>query len=107
PGAATPVPAAASRLPGPLRFVARAFGTLWHNGKARIGLVVIALMVLVALAAPLIARQSPTATTFRPYLNPNGTNWFGTTGNGQDVFAQMVYGSRTSMLVGLLAGAAA
>ncbi|GGL90172.1 ABC transporter permease [Nakamurella endophytica] len=93
-----------SHLPAPVRFVGRAVATLWRNGKARIGIVVLVLFLLVAALAPLIARQSPTSTDFIPYQHPNSINWFGTTGNGQDVFAQMVYGSRISLLVGLLAG---
>jgi peptide/nickel transport system permease protein len=90
-----------------LRFIGRSLRTLWANGKARIGLVILGLDILVALLAPLIAPHSPTATTFPPYLSPNTTNWFGTTGNGQDVFSQMVYGARISLLVGIIAGAVA
>ncbi len=93
-----------SQVPGPLRFLGRAIATLWSNGKARIGLVILGLFLLIAIFAPLIAHQSPTSTDFIPYQNPSSTNWFGTTGNGQDVFAQMIYGSRVSLLVGLLAG---
>ncbi|MGI8880932.1 MAG: ABC transporter permease [Jatrophihabitans sp.] len=93
-----------SSLPVPVLFFGRALGTLWNNGKARIGLVLVGLFILVAVFAPLLAPHSPTATTFTPYLNPNGNNWFGTTGNGQDVFSQMLYGSRVSLLVGLIAG---
>jgi peptide/nickel transport system permease protein len=100
-------PASESRLPGPLLFLARAFRTLWSNGKARIGIVVLGLIILVAALAPLIAPHSPTSTAFTPYQNPSGSNWFGTTGNGQDVFSQVVYGARVSLVVGLLAGAAA
>jgi peptide/nickel transport system permease protein len=100
-------PASESRLPGPLLFVSRAFRTLWSNGKARIGIVILTLMVLVAIFAPLIAPHSPTSTSFTPYLGPSGSNWFGTTGNGNDVFSQVVYGARVSLLVGLVAGAAA
>jgi peptide/nickel transport system permease protein len=108
PGAAAPLPIGGeSSVPGPLRFVGRAVRTLWGNGKARIGLVIVAVLILIAIFAPLIANHSPTSTTFKPYQNPNGTNWFGTTGNGQDVFSQMVYGARISLLVGLLAGAGA
>jgi peptide/nickel transport system permease protein len=69
--------------------------------------VLLALIILVAIFAPLIAPHSPTATTFTPYLGPNGANWFGTTGNGQDVFSQLVYGARVSLLVGLAAGGTA
>ncbi len=97
----------AGSVPGPLRFLGRAFRTLWSNGKARIGIVILAADILIALLAPVLAPHSPTATTFTPYLNPNGTNWFGTTGNGQDVFSQLIYGARVSLLVGLAAGAVA
>jgi peptide/nickel transport system permease protein len=108
PGAAVQIPPGrASSVPGPFRFIGRSLQTLWANGKARIGLVILGLDILVALLAPLIAPHSPTATTFPPYLSPNATNWFGTTGNGQDVFSQMVYGARISLLVGIIAGAVA
>jgi peptide/nickel transport system permease protein len=100
-------PASESWLPGPLLFLARAFRTLWSNGKARIGIVVLGLIILMAVLAPLIAPHSPTSTDFTPYQNPSGSNWFGTTGNGQDVFSQIVYGARVSLLVGLVAGAVA
>ncbi len=108
PGSQAVVPApSGSALPGPLRFVGRALRTLWSNGKARIGLVILAIMVLVAVFAPLIAPHSPTATTFSPYQSPGSANWFGTTGNGQDVFSQVIYGTRVSLLVSLAAGALA
>jgi peptide/nickel transport system permease protein len=109
PGTEVEIPrgAAAPRLPGPLLFLGRALRTLWSNGKARIGLVILAIDILVAILAPLLAPHSPTATSFTPYQSPNATNWFGTTGNGQDVFSQMIYGARISLLVGIVAGAVA
>ncbi len=108
PGTSARVPVGhAGAIPGPLRFVGRALRTLWSNGKARTGLIVLAIIILVAIFAPLIAPDSPTATTFTPYLGPSGTNWLGTTGNGQDVFSQLIYGARISLIVGLCAGALA
>ncbi|TME44915.1 MAG: ABC transporter permease [Chloroflexi bacterium] len=109
PGAAVEVPRgpAARQVPGPLLFLARSLRTLWSNGKARIGLVILGIDILVAILAPLLAPHSPTATTFVPYQSPSATNWFGTTGNGQDVFSQMIYGARISLLVGIIAGAVA
>jgi peptide/nickel transport system permease protein len=105
PGAAASVPiGAASALPGPLRFIARVLRTLWSNNKARAGLINLGLIILVAIFAPLIAPHSPTATTFTPYKGPSATNWLGTTGNGQDVFSQLIYGSRVSLIAGLCAG---
>jgi peptide/nickel transport system permease protein len=106
-GAEIPFGPSSDAIPGPLRFVARALRTLWSNRKARVGLVIIGLDILIAVFAPLIAPHSPTATTFTPYSGPSAANWFGTTGNGQDVFSQMIYGSQVSLLVGLGAGALA
>jgi peptide/nickel transport system permease protein len=105
PGGRVQIPVDVARnVPGPLRFLTRALVTLWSNGKARIGLVILALMILIAIFAPLLAPHSPTATDFTPYKGPSGTNWFGTTGNGQDVFSQLVFGARISLIVGLVAG---
>jgi peptide/nickel transport system permease protein len=105
-GVAPPGPARPG-VPGPALFVGRAMRSLWSNGKARIGIVILSAMILVAIFAPLLAPHSPTATSFTPYQGPSSDNWFGTTGNGQDVFSQLVYGARISLLVGLIAGAAA
>jgi peptide/nickel transport system permease protein len=80
------------------------FATLWRNRKARVGLVVLGIIVFVAIFAPLLAPHSPTFTGFTPYLGPSGAHLFGTTGQGQDVFSQMLYGTRVSLLVGLSAG---
>ena len=93
-----------SSAPGPLRFLGRAGRTLWSDRKARLGLVILGLVILVAACAPALAPHSPTSTTFTPYGNPSASNWFGTTGNGQDVLSQMIFGARVSLLVGLSAG---
>jgi len=104
PGEAVAPSTGAARLPGPLMGAVRVFATLWRNRKARIGLLVLAVIVFVAIFAPLLAPYSPTSTGFTPYLGPSGTHLFGTTGQGQDVFSQMLYGTRISLLVGLSAG---
>ena len=99
-----PIRSGSSNAPGPLRFLGRAGRTLWSDRKARIGLVILGLVILVAVCAPILAPHSPTSTTFTPYGNPSASNWFGTTGNGQDVLSQMIFGARVSLLVGLSAG---
>lgn len=96
-----------SSLPVPVLFVGRGIRTLWSNRKARVGLILIGLFVLMAAFAPLLAPHSPTSTDFTPYQGPSSTNWFGTTGNGEDVLSQLVYGARVSLLVGLTAGVGA
>ena len=41
---------------------------------------------------------------FRPYLAPSQEHWFGTTIMGKDVFTRTVYGLRSTLVVGFLAG---
>ena len=99
--------AAARALPGPLLFANRVLRTLWGNGKARAGLIILGLIVVVSVFAPWLAPHSPIATGFTPYRGPSSANWLGTTGNGQDVFSQLIYGGRISLVVALGAGAMA
>ncbi|HEX2785325.1 MAG TPA: ABC transporter permease [Ilumatobacteraceae bacterium] len=97
-------PVKALPVPGPLQLVLRVVATLWTNSKARIGLVILGLMILVAVLAPVLAPHDPHSTDFTPYRGPSGSNWFGTTGNGEDVLSQLIYGARVSLVVGLSAG---
>jgi peptide/nickel transport system permease protein len=86
-----------SRLPG-------WFAILWRNSKCRVGLVMLAAFVLVAVLAPVIAPYGPRADEFAASGGPSGAHWLGTTARGEDVFSQLVYGARTSLIVGLVAG---
>ncbi len=87
-----------SEIPS-LRWVWR----LLKNRKARVGLAIILVFVLLALFAPWVARYNPQDTNFVPLEPPNAKHWFGTTGLGQDVFSQFVWGTRTSLLIGISA----
>ena len=80
------------------------FVILWRNGKCRIGLVMLAAFVLVALLAPVIAPYGPARRRLRRLGGPSAAHWLGTTARGEDVFSQLVYGARTSLVVGLVAG---
>ncbi len=72
--------------------------------KAVIGLVIMAFFILMAIFAPLIAPYDPSEYVGRPHQPPSAQFWFGTTGQGQDVFSQMVWGSRISLLIGFSVG---
>src|SRR5215469_1115207 len=73
------------------------------NAKIAIGVGVVAFFVLVALAAPLLTTYDPNASVVTGSLPPSPAHIFGTTGLGQDMFAQIVYGARVSLLVGFCA----
>jgi len=83
------------------------FTILWQNKKARVGLVMLAFFILIALGAPLVAPYDPHNSSFLPSAQPSGGHWLGTTQAGQDVLSQLIYGTQTSLIVGVLAGALA
>jgi len=77
---------------------------LLRNKKAMVGVVTILLFAIIAIFAPLIAPYPPTYMGFDQVLPPSAKHLFGTTATGQDVFSQIVWGTRLTLLVGLLSG---
>jgi ABC-type dipeptide/oligopeptide/nickel transport system permease subunit len=66
--------------------------------------VVAALIVLTAVAAPLIAPQDPLLANFRQMAKPPGeAGLFGTDQVGRDVFSRVIHGSQTSLIVAFAA----
>jgi peptide/nickel transport system permease protein len=65
------------------------------------------IFVLVAVLAPVLAPYDPHDSSFMASQQPSAQHWLGTTQAGQDVLSQLIYGTRTSLLVGALAGALA
>ena len=76
---------------------------LLTNPKSCFGIVVFGGMVLAALLAPVLAQYPPDEIVALPGQSPNSDFWFGTTDQGYDVFAQVVWGARTSLAVGAAA----
>jgi peptide/nickel transport system permease protein len=60
-------------------------------------------IVLAALLAPILPIQDPYALAEGSLLEPSIDHWFGTDGTGRDVFARVIWGARTSLLVGVSA----
>lgn len=71
--------------------------------------VAVAFLVLVALAAmfaPLITNADPIRINALSRLKPPSAEfWFGTDPMGRDIFARVLYGARTSLVVGVSAAA--
>src|SRR2546425_5737803 len=74
------------------------------NPKVAIGLGIVGFFVLVAILGPILIRQNPTALSSDVLQPPSTTHWLGTTKTGQDVFAQVVVGTRISLLLGFGTG---
>jgi peptide/nickel transport system permease protein len=80
------------------------YSVVWSSKKARVGIIIVAAYVLVAIFAPLIAPYAPTDGSFEPLASPSGAHLLGTNVGGQDIVSQLIYGARVSLLVGLLGG---
>src|SRR3989339_1882071 len=77
---------------------------LKQNKLALAGLALIALVAVCALAAPLLAPYHPDAQHLAQRLQgPSSSFLLGTDDLGRDVFSRMLYGTRISLTVGLVA----
>ncbi|MGB8891039.1 MAG: ABC transporter permease, partial [Methanoregula sp.] len=70
-----------------------------------VGIAVLLAYIVIALAAPLIAPQGPQAITGKPLQPPDNHHLFGTNEVGQDIFAQLVFGARITLLFGFCSAA--
>ena len=73
-----------------------------------IGGVLLAIMAVIALAAPWLAPCDPIEMNVLQRLKPaSAQHWFGTDAMGRDVFSRVLWGGRVSMIVGLSVALAA
>ncbi|HLI08191.1 MAG TPA: hypothetical protein VKV40_16610 [Ktedonobacteraceae bacterium] len=81
---------------------------LWRmivlNRKVAFGLSIIGFFAFVAIFGPIIFRQDPNAFTNDVLAPPSPLHWLGTTQTGQDVFLQVVVGTRVSLVLGFVTG---
>ena len=75
------------------------FRVVTANPKFSFGLGVVVFFVLVAVCAPLLTKYNPDASVVLGAHPPSAAHILGSTGQGQDVFAQLVYGARITLLM--------
>ena len=75
-----------------------------RNRKAAVGVAIVLFYALIALAAPLITGHDPNKRVTQPHQPPSIEHVMGSTRMGRDVYTQLVWGARTSLIVGFLAG---
>jgi len=81
----------------------RAMRRLVKRPAAMIGLAFTVCFILLAIAAPLLAPYDPLATNWAAVRKaPSATHLFGTDEIGRDVLARIIWGSRASLLAGLV-----
>lgn len=74
------------------------------NRKAMVGAALLLIFVLIAVFPGVIARDNPSADIYGRALSPSFRHLLGTTALGQDIFAQVIYGTRQSLLIAIVAG---
>ncbi|KAB2792523.1 ABC transporter permease [Brucella anthropi] len=81
----------------------------FRTGEGIAGAILLVLLVLAALTAPLLFPADPLSIVSTPLLQPfdNADFILGTDRLGRDVLAELFYGARTSLAVGLAAACAA
>jgi peptide/nickel transport system permease protein len=70
-----------------------------------LGLFIIIAFIIITIIAPMIAPYDPRALVGTPFLTPTRGHLLGTDQVGRDIYSQLIWGSRVSLMVGLLASA--
>jgi peptide/nickel transport system permease protein len=88
--------------------VKAALSELWGDKLALLGATFLMIVVVSAIFAPWVAPHDPTAQSLGDRLTPpawsDGGDWsyvFGTDSLGRDVLSRMIFGSRTTLQIGL------
>jgi peptide/nickel transport system permease protein len=69
-----------------------------------IGFAIVVFLFIVAIFAPLLAPYNPIMTDLRDVLKqPSAQHWLGTDQLGRDILSRIIYGTRTSLLIGFSA----
>lgn len=91
----------------------RVLREILRQPSAVVGLTIVCLVVLAAFAAPLIAPFPPERqmldglTLDGAPMPPDAKFWLGTDTLGRDLFSRLLYGARTSLIIGVVANGSA
>ena len=78
-----------------------AIGNIAHTRHGAVGCAILLLLALVAAFAPSIAPYDPLQQAQASLAPPSLENFFGTDNIGRDIFSLIIYGTRTSLAIGL------
>jgi len=84
----------------------RGFWALYKQSHiGMFGLTLVLAFIAVALAAPWVAPYDPRALVGKPFERPGENHILGTDQVGRDIYSQLIWGTRISLMVGLFASA--
>lgn len=90
------------------RYFARSMKTVSLIGKSTMGMLgvsILSVFFAIAIFVPLFLDFDPNDFTTDRFSPPSSDHWLGTDDVGRDVFSELMYGSRVSLLVGITASA--
>jgi peptide/nickel transport system permease protein len=86
----------------------RAGGRIWRavssNKKAATGAIILLIFAIMAIIPGQIAHDSLAVAAYPRSLAPSAQHLLGTTANGQDIFAQVIWGARETLIIALVSG---
>jgi peptide/nickel transport system permease protein len=101
------VPAETPALQLPAGHVlARVGRAIRSNHKATVGVVLLTIFILIAIFPWVIAHESPTQDAYAPQLGISAAHLLGTNHYGQDLYSQLVWGTRNVMIIAIVVGLA-
>jgi peptide/nickel transport system permease protein len=77
---------------------------LLRDRKGTIGAVLLLFFVVLAVFPGQIAPYNPAYIGFPRSLGPSAVHWLGTTSQGQDIYSQLIWGARQTLIIAVAAG---
>ena len=71
------------------------------NRHVKTGIGILSVIIFIAIFAPVLSTHDPYELGI-PYLPPSTEHFLGTNDVGQDIFSELLYGSRISLLIGIV-----
>ncbi len=72
---------------------------IYHDPMALLGALMLAIILLMAIFAPLLSRYSPDDYTGQIFSPPSADHLLGTDSMGQDIWSRLLFGARTSIAI--------
>jgi peptide/nickel transport system permease protein len=92
----------------PVASTERSAGRIWRavrsSKKALAGAVILVIFAIMALIPGQLAHDNPQAFAYGRGLGPSAQHWLGTTASGQDIYAQVIWGARETLIIALVSG---
>lgn len=80
------------------------FARIIQSKTSFIGLIIIVILVICAIFAPFLATHDPIVQDIlNRYQAPSVNHWLGTDELGRDIFSRIIYGTRISIQIGVIA----